>query len=151
MNRNQSDNMTQKQRELIKKLEEIRSSRDGINQTEKQPTPTQPKRRNEKYAQKREPVKELAKKKRKRTVSQEKFARPIEKTPEKTKKTDTYQRNFDKRQQSVRRSKKVIPVKKVKEKKEKRFLDQLSDGNKLSEAIVLSEILGKPVALRKRR
>lgn len=151
MNRNQSDNMTQKQRELVKKLEEIRLGRDGMNQKEKQPTPTQPKRRNEKSAQNREQAKKPVKKKRKRTASQEKFARPVEKTPKKMNVSPNYQRDFDKRQQSIRRPTKVTPAKKIREKKDKRFIDQLSDGNKLSQAIVLSEILDKPVALRRRR
>lgn len=143
MNSNQSKNLTPKQRELVKRLEEIRSSK-GSNQ----PQNTQGSKKRNRNMQKKKPVttgsRQTVSSKRARTASKEKFARPVREAPAKNKPSSAYKPRY------ARPTQKDQP-KKEKAKESGNYINQLSNGQKLSRAIILSEILDKPLALRKRR
>lgn len=145
MNSNQSKNLTQKQQELVKRLENIRKNKKSV---ESQDTGDSTARN--RNAQQNRPVatnsRQTVNQERTRTASQKKFARPAMEAPAKTKAKPIaaykprYTRTTKSKQQPKRES----------NKKNENYINQLSNGKRLSQAIILSEILDKPVALRKR-
>lgn len=153
MNSNQSKNLTQKQKDLVKKLESIRNTRGSTIQDSTKPEATRnsgsSQRRNEQARQNRPAPTESRKKvepKKIRTTKPSEFARPVTEPTVTVKPKVEYKPRFVQPHKRVQRSK-VAPKKK---KDEDHYIKQLSDGKKLAQAIVLSEILDKPVALRKR-
>lgn len=144
----------QKQQELVKRLEEIRKQRGASAEaTEtrsetKRRQPTQ--KRNEETQQRRRRGSEQ-----RRTTAEQRrkpssTTQPVEQTRE------PFDTSYKSMENPYQRPTRPRPVKKemkrIKDTKKssETFIDQLSDGNKLAQAIVLSEVLSKPIALRKR-
>lgn len=153
MNSNQSKNLTQKQKELVKRLESIRNTRgsanEQINTPEKTKGTVSTQRRNENARQNRPApttTRKKVEKKRTRTTRPSEFARPAaEPVLTADPRTDIKARVVRPRQR-VQQPKVAIK----KKNNDDHYIKQLSNGKKLSQAIILSEILAKPVALRKR-
>lgn len=134
MNSNESKKLSPKQKELVKRLEEIRRNKNNTKEDSKETTKKgQP--RNKNMQQERNKSKQKKKS----------FARPTEERTQR-KETPSYASN---RRMKTNEPKKNQTVTKRKE-KSKDLINQLSKGNSLSQAIVLSEILGKPVSLRRK-
>lgn len=141
MDSKQSRELTQKQKDLVKRLEKIRSNREKTEQSEtKQVT-----RRNEKAQQQRPTTQ-----KRTRTASERKFARPIPDAPTKVEPNPVYKAEPVQRQRRAPVTRKKT-IQKRQQTKTENYIKQLSGGGKLSQAIILSEILDKPLALRKKK
>ena len=152
MNSNQDRNLTQKQQELVKRLERIRNNRETVKQTESKPQKqrdsTDSQRRNENMQQKRQAPTRSKKKvdhTKTRPVKQSKFARPAEPAPVKVEPKVEYKPRVARPKNKVQR-----PHATKKKKDEEHYVKQLTNGKKLSQALILSEILDKPVALRRR-
>lgn len=153
MNSNQSKNLTQKQKDLVKRLESIRNNRDSTNQELDKAEATRDsvssQRRNENTRQNRPAPANSRKKveiKKTRTSKPSEFARPVTEPLVTVEPKVEYKPRFVQPQKRVQRPK--VATKKKKD--EEHYIKQLSNGKKLSQAIILSEILDKPVALRKR-
>lgn len=150
MNSNQSKNLTQKQQELVKRLESIRNNRESTGQVvNKNKSSANAQRRNEDSRQNR-PVpthsKNKVDNKRTRPANQSKFARPAEDAPVIVEQRAEYKPRVVQPRKKVQRPR----VTKTKKKNEDHYIKQLTNGKKLAQAIVLSEILDKPISLRKR-
>lgn len=153
MNSNQSKNLTQKQQELVKRLESIRNNREStsqeVKQNKKSKSSANSQRRNEDSRQNR-PVPTRSKKqvdnKRTRPVNQSKFARPAEDAPVIVEPRVEYKPRVVQPRKKVQRPRVAI----TKKKNEDHYIKQLTNGKNLAQAIVLSEILDKPISLRRR-
>lgn len=153
MNSNQSKNLTQKQQELVKRLENIRNNRDSTSEQLKKPEQTRDsataQRRNENTRQNRPAptnTREKVEQKRTRTAKPSEFARPVVEPVVKAEPRIEYKPRIVQPRKRIQQPK----VAAKKKKNAEHYINQLSDGKKLSQAIILSEILDKPVALRKR-
>lgn len=153
MNSNQSQKLTQKQKELVKRLENIRSNRDGqnknLNEEKSGKSSTRSQRRNENTMQNQDPARNKRKNSQ-RPRTQTTFGRPIEPKSVTADLKEEYQRKSVQKPKKVSRPKKEIRSKKRVRKEGEHLIKQLSNGKKLSQAIILSEILDKPVALRRK-
>ena len=145
----QEKKLTQKQQELVKKLEKIRNSRENtkqqVNKTQKQQTTTDSQRRNENLQQRRLSSKR-SDQARSQPVKQSKFARPTEDRPSAVKPKVEYKPKAARSQRKTQRP----PAKPKNKKYEEHYIKRLNTGKKLSQALILSEILDKPVALRRK-
>lgn len=143
MNNNSSGRLTPKQQELVKRLEKIRQDKEVIRQevaqeipkNVTQESPSRNRRRNED-----------AQRKRNTQRKESTFARPKveQKVPADFSESRITQRQ--RRQPPVQQIKRKPAVRE----KNNRYTTQLANGHSLAQAIVLSEILDKPVALRRR-
>lgn len=145
MNDNSSGRLTPKQQELVKRLEKIRQNKEVIRQEapKVEPIKVEPPKSINKSPRRNE---EAQQRTRKAPPKENKFARP---TAER-KVPDDFSESL-----AAQRQRRQVPVPQAKRKaavreKPKRYINQLSDGHSLAQAIVLSEILDKPVALRRR-
>lgn len=160
MNNKQERPLTPKQKELIKRLEKIRQEEKQAKKTEKKDTvilgrmesapQENTKRRRNEDAQNRQRRKEKAQQKQAQQDRDQpianKYARPQTKKVEKKK--DLQYTPVQRRTQAPATAKrKRKPAKKEKSK----LIDQLTNGDSMAQAFVLSELLQKPVALRPRR
>lgn len=164
MNSNDQRNLNPRQQELIKRLEEIRRQRlEQERKTDKtRPAPARAdssQRRNEQAQQRRKrgtqqqptrPVNQQDAKTDRRVAAPRRTApassqRPVtQQTPRDTAYTQAQ------RSQAKQRTKTAGSRKKdTKKINSKPLLEQLSNGNSLSQALILSEVLSKPIALRK--
>lgn len=165
MDRNDS-NLNPKQRELVERLEEIRRHRSGQTQSDvegterslEQPVDSKTKDRNRprpRQSMSRPQTKKAQNQRRNERVSQRKRdeirdstiqsqeIRSLESTSGLS--DDSFYSN---RERAAKSRKKARSKKKAK--KSNHLIKQLSDGHKLADAIILSEVLSKPVALKKR-
>lgn len=142
MNRNESGRLTPKQQELVKRLEQIRQSKSTV----KQETPKNANRkRAEEINRRNADVQQNRQKSQENREKENKFARPNE---EKRKEITPIQRSAPlKRKNRQNAKKKVQPKRK---KKSSNLVKELSSGKSLAQAIALSEILDRPVSLRRR-
>lgn len=139
MDSKQSRELTQKQKDLVKRLETIRSNREKTEQFDtKKDT-----KRNAKAKQNR-PTSQ----KRTRTASERKFARPVSDIPKEPEPIQLSKPELARRKERAPVQRKKITS--TKRKKKENYISQLSGDGKLSQAIILSEILDKPLALRKK-
>lgn len=164
MNSN-NPNLNRKQEELVKRLEEIRRKRnvqdtdtqanDSLegrsieqqseprNRNKQKRTTTKPKRRSSTKSRRNEPQK-----RNKQTEYTEQIPRQTEGVSlESTSVGNRYSPRPSRNQLSNKRANAQY---KSKKQNGSNLIEQLSDGNKLADAIILSEILSKPVALKKR-
>lgn len=164
MNSN-NPNLNRKQEELVKRLEEIRRKRnvqdtdtqanDSLegrsleqqseprNRNKQKRTTTKPKRRSSTKSRRNEPQK-----RNKQTEYTEQIPRQTEGVSlESTSVGNRYSSRPNRNQLS---NKRANAQNKFKKQNGSNLIEQLSDGNKLADAIILSEILSKPVALKKR-
>lgn len=166
MNSN-NPNLNRKQEELVKRLEEIRRKRNvqdtdtqandslegrsieqqseprNRNQNKQKRTTTKPKRRSSTKSRRNEPQK-----RNKQTEYTEQIPRQTEGVSlESTSVGNRYSSQPSRNQLS---NKRANAPNKSKKQNGSNLIEQLSDGNKLADAIILSEILSKPVALKKR-
>lgn len=149
MNSNLEKNLTQKQQELVKRLENIRNTRETtkqtVNKTQNQRSSTDSQRRNENMQQ-RQPTSTQSDHTRTQPAKKNKFARPVEDAPVIVEPKVQYKPRVAQPQKKVQRPRATTK----KKKDEEHYIKQLTNGKKLSQAVILSEILDKPVALRRR-
>lgn len=142
MNSNQSKKLTPKQTELVKRLERIRRNKDSAKED-------LTKDASKERAQKAQPRNKNIQQERKESgQKRESFSRPTEGQTERNQRKESPYYDSNRRKNLHKAKKKKTVMKK--KKKSKSFMNQLSDGNSLSQAIILSEILDKPVSLRKK-
>lgn len=145
MNRNEDRRLTPKQEELVKRLEQIRQSKKQNSQTkEPEAVPNQTKQRKGHNADVQQ-----------RGQKNSPKERPKESIFSQEKKTQTIKR--PRRDYTALRKKKEAAEKEKRRARQKRkknsskLTDQLAKGQSLAQAIALSEILDKPVSLRRNR
>ena len=142
MNRNESGPLTPKQKELVKRLEQIRRSKT----TAKEETLVDAnKKRTDDNKRRNAEVQKNRRDSQQKREKENKFARPNE---EKRKSFASSRPSTPlKRKKRERVAKKVRPDKKE---KTSDLIKKLSTGQSLGQAIALSEILDRPVSLRRK-
>ena len=137
MNGNESDRLTPKQQELVKRLEQIRQNKETIKKDATKDTAkkqaNEVRGRNAKVKQKRKQDKQL----------ENKVPRPNKEIMKKVTPVEPFTARKQKQKVRKKENKKI-------KKKSSDLLRQLSHGKSLAQAISLNEILDKPVSLRRK-
>lgn len=153
MKRNNSTETSQKQAELKKRLQEIRQQRLEIEQAERAGVDMR-------QSETRIPKSNLNKNKRnrnqqqtrQRSNSQEQHSRSEPISLESTDDSYSSRKYRQARSESANKNKRIQETaQKMSKKKKNPLISQLSNSENLAQAFILSEVLSKPVALRKRR
>ena len=143
-----NSNLNPKQKDLVKRLEEIRQNR-KMQETQEKVQKKAPSKRS---------LEQQDRSKKRNRNQQQRPAKKAQQAPtagrqKKKQSTQSQKQRSARKQTSYPRkysSVKQPPQSKQTRKNKDRLIEQLSDSDKLADAIILSEILSKPVALRKR-
>lgn len=140
MSSNQTDRNA-RQQELVQRLEEIRKKRQqDANLTPRHQMEVPQNRRNV-GAQKRKVVPQKSKEK------QQPLEQPTDKRMSQLEEYRAHEAMMDQRKYGAKKKPSIVKPKKKQNKNS--LVKQLSDSHKLADAIVLNEVLSKPIAFRK--
>lgn len=145
--------LTPQQQELKKRLEEIRRNREAASHTDGE-ADTEVLRRSKGPKRNTRPQRNRrnkeAQRKRRQPAQTTRSAKPVEskKTAQQVQRVETRQSAIFDEEISEKTSKRVTQKRKTKKKNS--LINQLSDADELTNAIILNEVLSKPIALRKR-
>lgn len=154
-----SSDMSDKQKELVKRLEKIRQEKRA---TEEPDTPSRvekaaQKKRNQQQGKRQKTTKGSRNKKRQRNRPSKQHERQVKEDMTKSaggaydfKRAERETARKKAETAAYKRKQASFQKKKGSSKNTGTLLNQLSDGDNLADAMILSEILSKPVALRKR-
>lgn len=138
--------LTPKQEELKKRLEQIRSQRNAET-AQKQNAQKQNTQRTRTTARRNENAPRNAPQQQQQKRTTVSAPAPLVRSDAED---EANQEDFYRERMRKARNKKQVVIQKPKRKKKNSLVKQLTDSDSLADAIILSEIVSKPIALRKR-